>query len=208
MGGTIDVETLRLDAEPQVVRALTSWLSDDELERAGRLKFERDRRRFIVARGWLREQLSARLGQRPDEVKLASGGRGKPFVVDDPELRFNVSHCEDLAVLAFGRGREIGVDVEAVRPLPELDALAVRIFSPREYQAYAALEASQRASAFYRTWTRKEAYVKALGEGFYLALDRIDVSQLQSGWQIESFNPAAGFVAAVVWQQEMTCARS
>jgi 4'-phosphopantetheinyl transferase len=201
MGGTIDVETLRLEAEPQAVRALASWLSDEELKRAGRLKFERDRRRFIVARARLREQLGARLGQRPDEVKLATGARGKPFVVDNAELRFNVSHCEELAVLAFARGCELGVDVEAVRTLPNADALAARIFSPREYEAYAALEPAARLSAFFSAWTRKEAYVKALGEGFYLPLDRIDAAQPASGWHVESFNPAAGFIAAVVWKK-------
>lgn len=204
MGGFIQVRSLPLEVAPQTLGALTRWLSDEELERAARFRFERDRRRFIVARARLREQLAERVGRRPDEIGLATGPHGRPFVVDEPELRFSLSHCGELAVAAFARGGEIGVDLEALRPVPEADAIAPRLFAPQEYQVYRALEPGKRISAFCSAWTRKEAYLKALGGGLSMALD----TPLAEGWSVESFSPWPGFIAAVAWQKVTTCAPS
>src|SRR5207248_9160821 len=108
-------------------------LSDLERARAGRFAFEPDRNRFIVARALLRQLLAARLGVRPEAVELASGARGKPALAGrfaTSDLRFNVSHCKDVAVYALSSAREGGVRVEAARTLPVADDVAARRFSP------------------------------------------------------------------------------
>jgi 4'-phosphopantetheinyl transferase len=157
------------------------------------------------------------LGVRPESVELTYGAHGKPTVsrrFADADLRFNVSHSEDVAVYAFALGREIGVDVEAVRVIPDADNIAARFFSRRENEAYLALDPRDRPLGFFNCWTRKEAFIKALGDGLYHPLDRFDVSlapgepakilRVESksgdhcGWCLDSFSPAPGFVAAVV----------
>src|SRR5438874_9526998 len=192
-------------------------LSDAERQRASRFLFDRDRDRFIVGRARLRQLLAARLGTRPESVELVYGAHGKPALARrfaDSDLRFNVSHCDDVTLYAFSCGREIGVDVEAVRVLGDADDIAGRFFSHRENQAYRALERRDRPLGFFQCWTRKEAFIKALGDGLSYPLDRFDVSLAPGepaeilrveampgaccGWRMESLSPAPGFVAAVV----------
>jgi 4'-phosphopantetheinyl transferase len=216
-GGTVEVVSIRLDAELAAVGELARCLSEGERLRASRFIFERDRRRFIVGRARLRHFLASRQGVQPDAVELAYGPRGKPALsrrFADAALCFNVSHSEDVAVYAFSRGREIGVDVEAVRALRDADDIAARFFSRRENEAYLALEMRDKPLGFFNCWTRKEAFIKALGEGLYYPLDRFDVSLApgesakilrventpghECGWCLDSFFPAPGFVAAVV----------
>ncbi len=216
-GGTVEIVSVRLDAEPAAVSEFAHCLSDAERLRASRFVFERDRCRFIVGRARLRHLLASRLGVRPDAVELVYGPRGKPALsrrFADSDLRFNVSHCEDVAVYAFSRGREIGVDVEAVRELRDADDIAARFFSRLENEAYLALDPRDKPLGFFNCWTRKEAFIKALGDGLYFALDRFDVSLTpgepakirrvddtsgnECGWSLEGFSPVPGFVAAVV----------
>ena len=173
--GAIEVVVTPLNPGPQAVRASEALLSVEERARAGRFVFEDDRRRYTVARAQLRRLLGERLGERPEAVGLTYGAHGKPALAPrhaGSGLRFNVSHCGDVAVHAFTRGREIGVDVEAVRALPDADQIAARFFSPRENQAYQALPSGDRAVGFFNCWTRKEAYIKALGEGLAHPLQR------------------------------------
>ena len=197
--------------------AAVALLSDAERQRASRFLFERDRDRFIVARACLRQLLAARLCTAPDSVELVYGAHGKPALAPwyaDTDLRFNVSHCDDLTLYAFSCGREIGIDVEAVRPIRDADDIAARFFSQRENRAYRALEPSDRPLGFFQCWTRKEAFIKALGDGLSYPLNRFDVSLApgepaqilrvedapgdRCGWRLESWSPAPGFVAAVV----------
>jgi 4'-phosphopantetheinyl transferase len=215
--GVVEVVVARPDVGADAVGASATLLSDRERQRARRFAFDPDRCRFTVARALLRQLLAARLGVRPESVELASGARGKPalagrFAASD--LRFNVSHCEDVVVYAFASGREVGIDVEAVRPLPDADDLAARCFSPHERATYQALEPRDRALGFFQCWTRKEAFIKALGDGLYHPLDSFDVSLApgepaeilrveavpgdQCLWRLEGFSPVPGFVAAVV----------
>ena len=216
----VEVIVARPDVGPHAVSASATLLSDRERERAGRFAFDPDRNRFIVARALLRQLLAARLGERPEAVELASGSRGKPALAGrfaTSDLRFNVSHCKDVAVYALSSRREVGVDVEAVRTLPDADDVAARWFSPREYATYRALEPGDRALGFFQCWTRKEAFIKALGDGLFHPLDRFDVS-LTPGepaqilrvadvpgdrcrWRLEGFSPVPGFVAAVVTER-------
>ena len=189
----------RLDAGPEEVRCLRAWLSDAERQRAERFRFERDRRRFIVARARLRELLAARLDATPQAVEFAYGNNGKPSLAQryaDRGWRFNVAHCDDVALYAFARDGDVGIDIEAIRPVCEADAIAARFFSCREYAAYAALAPRDRPLGFLECWTRKEAVVKALGDGLCMPLDEFDVSRAP-GWSLRSFSPLPGFIAAL-----------
>lgn len=213
----IEVVVTRLDVGAEAVRASAALLSDAERQRASRFAFDRDRRRFIVARAWLRRLLSARLGVRPETVELVYGANGKPALAQrfaDSDLRFNVSHSDDVAVYAFAARREIGVDVEAIRVIRDADDIAGRFFSRHENEAYLALGPRDKPLGFFNCWTRKEAFIKALGDGLYHPLDAFDVSLTPGeparilrvddtpgadcGWSLDSFSPVSGFVAAVV----------
>jgi 4'-phosphopantetheinyl transferase len=194
-----EVVMARLDAGPEEVRSLRARLSDAERQRAGRFRYERDRRRFIVARARLRELLAARLDVKPQAIELAYGKNGKPGLAQryaDSGWRFNVAHCDDVAVYAFSRDSDVGIDIEAIRAIPEADDIAARFFSRREYAAYSALAPRDRPLGFLQCWTRKEALAKALGDGLSMPLDEFDVSRA-SGWRLQSFSPLPGFVAAL-----------
>jgi len=212
-----EVMVTRLDVEPDEVRVLATLLSEPERERANRFVFDRDRRRFIVARARLRQFLSTRLATPPESVGLIYGKHGKPALAApyaDSGVRFNVTHSAEIAAYAFSTRREIGIDVEAVRTIPDADAIAARFFSPRENEAYLALNLRDRAQGFFNCWTRKEAFIKAIGDGLYYPLGCFEVAlapdeparilRVQGvhgddcGWRMEGFSPASGFVAAVV----------
>ena len=220
----LEVVVVGLALEPAEVRASAAQLSNAERERASRFACARDARRFIVGRARLRQLLAARLGGgvRPESVELVFGACGKPALANpalNSQLRFNLSRCDDLAVYALSSGCEVGVDVEAVRPLPEADVIAARFFSRREHAAYRALDPCDRPLGFFQCWTRKEAFIKALGEGLSHPLDGFDVSLAlgapaellrvelppvpggDRGWRLASFSPAPGFVAAVVAEE-------
>lgn len=210
----------RLDLAPAELRDAAALLSEDERQRAGRFVLAQERRRFTAARAGLRRLLGARLGAPPGSIELACGRRGKPALAGafaDSGLQFNVSHHEEIAAFAFAERREIGVDVEAVRALPGADEIASYAFAPRERAAYFALEARDRPRAFFDCWTRKEAFVKALGDGLSHGLDGFDVSLApgeparilrvgglpgeRCGWTLHAFAPAPGMTGAVVVRQ-------
>lgn len=217
MDEAVEVIVTRLDVRSEALCAGAAVLSDEERDRARRFAFDRDRQRFVVARGVLRGLLAARLGVRAQAVELVYGERGKPALAPRfaaSGLRFNVSHCEDVAVYGFSSGGEVGVDVEAVRAMPDADDVATRVFSGRENAAYRALDRRDRPLGFFQCWTRKEAFIKALGHGMYYPLDRFDVSlapgepaellrveqspEDRRRWRMTGFFPVPGFVAAVV----------
>jgi 4'-phosphopantetheinyl transferase len=201
--GLSKILVARLDAPADTVHALSRWLCDMEQRRAARFRFERDRRRYIVARARLRQLLAAHLDVRPECVEFRYGANGKPALA--PRFtatgwHFNVSHCGELAVFALSSEGEVGVDVEAIREVRDADAIAARVFSRRENDAYRALSADEKPLAFLQLWTRKEACVKLLGEGLCAPLDRFDVSLAPNEpcpWRLETFTPLAGFVGAL-----------
>jgi len=216
----LEVIVADLAVPPAAVRACARLLSAAERERAGRFVFPRDARRFIVGRARLRQLLAERLDAHPEAIELVDGPHGKPMLADrgrEGDLRFNMSRSEEVAVYALALGREVGIDVEGIRILPDADAIAARWFSPAEHEVYEALGPEQRVFGFFNCWTRKEAFVKALGEGLSYRLDRFDVTlapgvpaQLlriepvpgdDRAWRMEGFSPAPGFVAAVVAEE-------
>lgn len=169
---TIHVVAVDLAVESGVLASLAELLSDDEQQRAARFRFEIHRRRYVAARGQLRRILSAYTGVAPEAVAFTYGPKGKPSVAG---IEFNLSHSADLGAVALTRATPVGIDVEMMRPTRDLDGLARVSFSPREQQQLRALSGEEKLEAFFRCWTRKEAYVKATGDGLSAALDSFDV---------------------------------
>lgn len=163
---------------PQATDRLRRLLSPDELERAAKLRFERHQRRFVVARGILRALLGRYLRVHPSELSFSYGHHGKP-TLDGPYRtgpHFNLSHSHEVAVYVVARGRHVGIDVERVRTDVAAEQIADHYFSRRELAALRALPAEARPEAFFTCWARKEAYLKARGEGLSFPLDQFDVS--------------------------------
>jgi len=154
-------------------------LSLDDRTRADRFKFEADRRKFCAARASLRLILSRYLGVKPGRIQLETGEFGKPFIADQnvgQGLRFNLSHSHQLALISITRDREVGVDIEFMRSDFVTDEIATHFFSDSEVEEFRTVPPTQRTRAFFNVWTRKEAYIKARGEGLYCPLDQFDVS--------------------------------
>ncbi len=163
----------------QPVSGFQRLLSVDEEARAERYHFDEDRRRFIVRRGILKTLLGNYLGIEPYQIQFCYGKNGKPALSDtfgNGEVRFNLSHSEGLALYAFTRSRKIGVDIEYIRDVPEMEQIADRYFSENEKAVFHTLPESKKKEAFFNCWTRKEAFIKATGEGLSASLDRFDVS--------------------------------
>jgi 4'-phosphopantetheinyl transferase len=154
-----------------------SCLSPDEHARAARFHRARDRERFVAGRAWLRHVLSRYVGTAPARLELTAGPHGKPALAPQhAALQFNLAHTGSLALLALTRAGAVGVDVEAIAPMAELSAIAQRQFAAAEWQRWSALAERDRLQAFYACWTRKEAYVKALGDGLLAPLDAFEVA--------------------------------
>ena len=168
-----------LEGSPAQIAYYQQLLSADELARAQRFIFERDQRRFIIARGTLRILLGSYLSIPYRDIVFGYTAHGKPYLsqpmaIDD--LRFNLSHARELAVYAFTHRSRIGIDIEYQRPLPNVTQLAATVFSPHELAVFEALPDHLQLPAFYTCWTRKEAFIKAIGDGLSYPLDRFDVS--------------------------------
>ena len=176
----------------------------EELQRADRYRFARDREHFIVRRGVLRLLLGRYLSCDPRQLSLLERPGGKPEVAGLPSpgaVRFNVSRSDGLVVYAFALDRDVGVDVERVRASVAADSVAETFFAPDEVVALRVLPVSLQPAVFFGAWTRKEAYVKATGVGLAQALDgvRADGSHDELGhWTVRTLHPAPGYVAALV----------
>jgi 4'-phosphopantetheinyl transferase len=195
--------------------ALEALLSDEEHARAERFHFPRDRHQFIVARATLRSLLAAYTAMPAAEVPLEYSLSGKPGLPQSigAGLHFNLSHSHARVVCAFARGRRVGIDVELVRELRDADDIVERFFSAAEAAAYKALPAAARPRGFFNGWTRKEAFVKALGEGLGHPLAAFTVSltpgdparliavpaqQAVAGWTLCDVQIDASYVCALV----------
>lgn len=204
---TIALHIWRLTAAEDAER-LARHLAPDEAARAARFVFDRDRIAYTIGRGRLREILGAATGQAPGAVRFAYGDHGKPFLPGGPE--FNLSHSGGLACLAIS-DRVLGVDIEAHRLIE--DGVAERFFSAAEYARLSALPAPEWTPGFFRCWTRKEAVVKAMGDGLSIPLDRFDVTLgpedpprmtrldpahgARAGWRLAHLDLGAGMVGAL-----------
>jgi 4'-phosphopantetheinyl transferase len=210
--GTVDLHLARLDVADAEIARLRALLTDDERARAARFVHARDARKFIVARATLRTVLGRYLGEAPEALALTQSEHGKPRLVTG-ELRFSVSHAGEVALYGVAARRELGVDIELVRRDLELEAIAERFFAPRERADVLARAGDARVRTFFACWTRKEAFVKALGLGLGYPLvdfevgvdpDAVDVplrvlaaTPPQSAFRIVSVPAPEGYAAAL-----------
>ena len=159
-----------------LLNPMLGTLSLDERDRAHRFYFEKDRQRYTVARGLLRVLLGDALRIKPSELRFCYGPHGKPGLAFASDIRFNLSHSHDIVmIIAIGRSREVGVDVEWIGRPSGIDGIAELYFSHSEQQALACLPEESRRRAFFACWTRKEAYVKARGDGLARPFDSFSV---------------------------------
>jgi 4'-phosphopantetheinyl transferase len=191
-------------------------LSADERDQAGRFHFKKDRDRYIVRHGILRIILGHYLNVAPGLIRFKYGKNSKPALADGPgrgKLYFNLSHSRGMVLYAFTSEREIGVDIEYIRNIPDMEQIVERFFSAREKTVFRALSKSRKREAFFNCWTRKEALIKATGEGLSYPLDGFVVSMvpdeparlisidgntgLAARWSIRDLKPAAGYAAAI-----------
>jgi 4'-phosphopantetheinyl transferase len=176
--GEVHVWRTSLDQQAAHVSRLVTTLAHDERARAERFHFHRDRDRFIVARGTLRAILGGYLGIEPAALRFSYSDHGKPSLstAHRTMLRFNISHSNELALFAITEMRELGVDLEWIRHDVADDRIAERFFSAEEVGVLRALPKEIQSEAFFNCWTRKEAYIKAIGEGLSMPLSRFVVS--------------------------------
>ena len=203
----IDVYTFRMDEHVDDVPRFMAILSRDERDRAQRFRTERDRRRYVVRRGLLRELLSTYLDRPPERIRFVCSPEGK-LSLKGGDLRFNLSHSHGLVVYAIARGREVGCDIEWRDCRFVAGLVPGKFFSPLELRMLRALSADKRTEGFFNCWTRKEAYIKARGVGASFPLRSFDVSLAPDepaallngcdGWSVQSFEPAPRYQAAIV----------
>jgi 4'-phosphopantetheinyl transferase len=174
----VHVWKANLDLPIAQIRSLAVQLSEDERARADRFYNQTDRDSFITARGLLRTVLGQYLNTPPDRLQFQYQDRGKPFLQDSP-IEFNVTHSHGLALYAIAQSRRVGIDLEYVRDI-EVQALAQRFFSDREFQQLQALPLDRQTATFFQYWTAKEAYLKATGEGL-AGLSQIEIIELLKG---------------------------
>lgn len=215
-GDAVHVWRTGTEVSPSRLAPLADLLAPDERARARRFLYEDDRRRYTVARGVLRSILARYLEVEPAAIEFRYGAHGKPSLAESPggrDVRFNLSHSYGWALHAFAVGREVGVDVERIRPETDILGIARHSFSPVEVEALTSLPEGQRREAFFNCWTRKEAFIKAHGEGIALGLSRFDVT-LRPGepaallrfegepdaaarWSMHALDAAEGYKAAL-----------
>jgi 4'-phosphopantetheinyl transferase len=195
---------------------LTQGLSADERERAARYRMPAVRGQFVASRAFLRALLGAYLGVEPGRIAFGQGPQGKPLLAGPTPtspLHFNLSHSDRIALVAVTWVGEVGVDVERLRPQPNHLEMAQRFFAPSESAALRGLPAGQAEEAFFRVWTRKEAFLKATGFGLSHGLERSEMSVrpgeparllrldgdpgLAARWSLHELEPASGYVGAL-----------
>jgi len=174
--GAVHVWRISLDQPFESLQRFRRMLEPDELNRASRFHFEKHRQHFIVARGFLRSVVARYLKMQPESLRFSYGAYGKPALASEHVLRFNLSHSHEVGLLAITLDAELGVDVEHIRADFASEEIAQRFFSRAEVQVFNALPKEEQVAAFFRCWTRKEAYIKAIGKGLSQALDAFDVT--------------------------------
>ena len=198
-----------LDQPLSLVEQLAQTLSADEHARAERYHFAYDRHHFIVARGLLRSILGNYVHVEPDHLQFNSGPHGKPALAQTSSrnvLRFNLSHSQGLALYAFTRDREVGIDLEYIRPIAEAQQIAERYFSVQVRNTLRNLPPAELSRQFFIYWTRMEAYLKARGDGLTGLSEEHELAKRSgarintSNWSVYDMVPAAGYVASLAVQ--------
>lgn len=212
---TADIWRANLDRPTEEIQEFRAMLSPDEQQRADRFYFDRDRHHFIVGRGILRTILGRYLNLKPSQISFRYSSRGKPTLANvglEEKLCFNVSHSNGFALYAIAKDTSIGIDLEYMRLMPDAEQLANRFFTDRESEAIAALPPEKKQAGFFNAWTRKEAYLKATGDGL-AGLQQVEVSlipdepaallsinddrTLASRWSLYDLKPHPDYAGAV-----------
>jgi 4'-phosphopantetheinyl transferase len=213
--GEIHVWSGRLTASDDRILHFYLTLSAEEKERAKTFRFEQHRKAYITSRGLLRSILASYQRLCPETISFEYGSKGKPYLKRGyaPSLYFNLAHADEFGLYGFCQNSEIGVDLERVREIPDAEVIAKRLFTHREHIELLSLPSEVRTKAFLYCWTRKEAFIKATGEGLSLPLNTFEVSlhsertptlrilnhvkQSTFRWRLINLEPAEGYVAAI-----------
>ena len=174
--GQVHVWQICLEQTDELLDRFRRTLEAEELDRAGRFRFERLQRHFIAGRGFLRYVLARYLAAGPEELRFSYNYYGKPSLAGEQSLQFNMSHSHEVALVAVTRDAAVGVDVEHIRVDFASEEIATRFFSRLEVETFSSLPPEERVAAFFRCWARKEAYIKAIGKGLSQPLDGFDVT--------------------------------
>jgi 4'-phosphopantetheinyl transferase len=207
----VDVWQISLTQPGTAYEPLTDLLCSSEHERAERFKFDRHRRRFVVAHAALRSILSQYLETAPLNLQFVNGVNGKPRLADElagSGVQFNLTHSYEMALLAVAQRREIGIDIELVKEDYAFDEVAARFFTERELAAFRALPVKLQRRAFFKCWTSKEAFLKAKGTGLSGKLDEVEITVADDqrvvidatvpGWTLTELKPGGNYEAALV----------
>jgi len=219
MPNEIHVWRASLDLSNSKRENLLGLLSDEELMRVGRFHFVKDQYRYITARGILRKILGSYLGERPQKLRFEYTAKGKPILAQFSgygSFHFNLSHSDTQAIYAFSAAHNIGVDIERIRDGIEIEQIAYKYFSQKEIKTLINTQPGKRTELFFQYWTRKEAYLKAKGEGISAAMGSIDVSSLDGKiltqvkladngkknecWLVQDLFPGKNYAAAIAFE--------
>jgi 4'-phosphopantetheinyl transferase len=214
--GEVHVWRVNLDVDPVCLVDLRQVLTEDERQRSDRFRFEVDRQRFIVARATLRHLLATYLETTPEQVQFCYGNRGKPAIAyPSTDLAFNISHSQNRMLCALTYHHRVGIDLEFLREMKDLESLATRFFQPSECKAMITLAKGQRTAAFFHLWTCKEAILKAIGTGL-IGLENVELClkencvelirlegdrRAASDWFLYSFTAESGYASALTTDQ-------
>lgn len=186
------------------------YLPREELERAARFRIESSRNRYLIGRYIVRSLASAYTGIKPEKIEIRYKKEGKPFIDETYGMHFSISHSASLVACAVTQMRQLGVDVEKIRPLQNENAIAKRSFSDLELNSLSNLNKKAYLRGFFQGWTQKEAFVKAIGDGLKRSLKTVEVSCGALGsrftriegddanaWTLRTFEPLPGYIGAV-----------
>jgi 4'-phosphopantetheinyl transferase len=203
------------DVTPDILDGFKNALTEKELARAPFFEFKHVRDNYIVSQGALRMLLSGYLDIPPDLLQIGRRSKGKPYSLDDPGLFFNMSNSGKFAVIAFSRDGEVGIDLERIRPLPDLDEMIERNFTSSEIK-FILKKPGERIKRFFLFWTVKESYLKALGEGMRLPPDHLEFAiendQIrhlsvkgvfeQGDWYFKEFSLSKDYVGTIAYGRD------
>ena len=209
--GEVHIWCANLDAADRL-EMLERTLSPDEVKRVNRFRFHQHRRRYIVGRGTARVLIGRYLKKNPEDIVISYSEYNKPFL-PNKNIRFNLSHSQEMVLFAFCPTADIGIDLERIRDIEDAEGIAARFFAATEFARFETVPVEERNEAFFNCWTRKEAFIKAVGEGLSYPLANFDVSFLPGEqvkintirlsaeeadqWSLYSLAPMPGYVGAL-----------
>lgn len=216
MPGDVHVWCASLKQSMSTLKQFANILSPKERKRADQFYFEKDKNHYITGHGVIKVLLSRYLNKRAKDIGFCYGPYGKPECVDqcnNKKIYFNYSHSEEVALYAFSIDNDLGIDVEYIRDIADMNQIVNNICSQEEIIVFETLAESDRRTAFFNCWTRKEAFIKAVGKGLSMPLDQFKVSFLpnkpakllsvnaeektKQEWHIQDLKPAYGYAAAI-----------